>query len=68
MILPGKGAESPLVRLAAGAEPDRVMPPKGERLTADQLATLRAWIDQGAGWPRAAADDGRDWWSLRPAR
>src|SRR5688500_4329012 len=30
VIVPGKGADSPLVRLTAGLEADRVMPPKGE--------------------------------------
>ena len=29
---------------------DMVMPKKGSRLTGDQIALLRAWIDQGAVW------------------
>src|SRR4051794_36209278 len=47
-IVPGKSAESPLVRYVAGLDPDIQMPPKGERLTAEQVGLLRAWIDQGA--------------------
>jgi mono/diheme cytochrome c family protein len=67
VIVPGKGAESPLVRLTAGAEADRVMPPKGERLTAEQVGVLRAWVDQGAKWPDAGESvDPLDWWSFRP--
>jgi hypothetical protein len=67
VIVPGKSADSSIVRLTAGLDPDRVMPPKGERLTAAQVGILRAWIDQGADWPGAAgADNPRDWWSLRP--
>src|SRR4051794_18398196 len=67
VIVPGKAVESPLVRLTAGLEADRVMPPKGERLTAEQVGVLRAWIDQGARWPEAGeAEDPRDWWSFRP--
>src|SRR6478672_4374269 len=63
VIVPGKGAESPIVRLAAGVEADRVMPPKGERLTKEQVGLLRAWIDQGAKWPDAGeAADPADWW------
>ena len=27
------------------------MPPKGERLTTNQIALLKAWIDAGAPWP-----------------
>ena len=32
-IVPGQGAESLIVQLTSGEEADRVMPPKGERLT-----------------------------------
>ncbi len=67
VIVPGNSEESLVVQLAAGLEQDRLMPPKGERLTADQVAILRAWIDQGAAWPGGeSGDDARDWWSLRP--
>ncbi len=66
-VLPGRGAESLLVKLAAGLDPDRIMPPKGVRLTAEEVGLLRAWIDQGAEWSGArVVDDRRDWWSLRP--
>ena len=66
-IIPGKGAESPIVQLTSGLEEDRVMPPKGPRLSAQQVGLLRDWIDQGASWSGASGDDdGRDWWSLRP--
>ncbi len=67
-ILPKKAADSPLVRRVTGADPDTVMPPKGEKLSAAEVATLRAWIDAGAAWPDdgSAAADPRDWWSLRP--
>ncbi|MDR3620412.1 MAG: DUF1549 domain-containing protein, partial [Paludisphaera borealis] len=66
-IVPGKGAESLIVRLTSGQDDDRVMPPKGGRLTAEQVAILRTWIDQGAEWPGGDADDDpRHWWSLRP--
>lgn len=66
-IIPGDGAESLVVRLTAGVEEDRRMPPKGGRLSAEQVALLRTWIDQGADWPGGDADDDpRNWWSLRP--
>jgi mono/diheme cytochrome c family protein len=67
VILPGKSSESLLIRYVAGVEADRVMPPKGERLTAAQIALLRAWIDQGAKWPdKAGGEPEAVWWSLRP--
>jgi mono/diheme cytochrome c family protein len=67
-IVPGKAAASPLVRLVSGADKDTVMPPKGDRLTAAEVATLRAWVDQGATWPDdgSAAANPADWWSLKP--
>lgn len=51
-ILPGRGAESPLVRRIASTDDDTRMPPpgKGEQLTPDQIGRLVAWIDQGAVW------------------
>jgi len=67
-IIPGKSADSPLIRFISGAG-DLVMPPEGEKLTAAEISTLRAWIEQGANWPDAVAGtlkDKKDWWSLRP--
>jgi mono/diheme cytochrome c family protein len=65
VLVAGKGAGSLLVKLVAGLDPERPMPPKGDRLTAEQVGILRAWIDQGADWP-GASDDGQVWWSLQP--
>ena len=56
-VVPGKSAESPLIHRVAGIDPDDVMPPKGERLSAKQVGILRAWIDQGAKWPDELAGD-----------
>ncbi len=68
-IVPGKSAESPLVKFVSGLDPDVKMPPKGERLTPDEIGLLRAWIDAGAQWPDSASAKGADpldWWSLKP--
>ena len=68
-LVPGRSAESPLIRFVAGLAEDMLMPPKGERLTAGQIGLLRAWIDQGANWPETAGTkqaDPLNWWSLRP--
>src|SRR5947208_9259034 len=50
VIVPGRSAESYLIELVAGLDPDSVMPQKGKRLTPEQIGLLRAWIDQGAPW------------------
>ena len=46
----GKSAESQLILLVSGVEPDRKMPAKGDPLTAQEIGLLRGWIDQGAPW------------------
>lgn len=51
-IIPGQSGRSPLIHFVAGAVEDMEMPPtgKGDPLTRDEVALLRAWIDQGAAW------------------
>src|SRR5881275_1505719 len=48
----GKSGESNIVELVAGLDPDSIMPKKGSRWTPEQIGLLRAWIDQGASWPK----------------
>ena len=52
-ILPGKSAESRLIRLVAGLD-RKFMPPMGAHLTAEEVGLLRAWIDQGLEWTARA--------------
>lgn len=69
IIVPGKSAESRVIKLVGGLDPDTMMPPKGEPLTAVQIGLLRAWIDQGAVWPDAVAGDTgnkRNHWAFKP--
>jgi hypothetical protein len=66
-IVPGKAAESPLLdRIGADAEPDEAMPPKGERVTPEQVALIRKWIDQGAKWPEDLAGSASKHWAFVP--
>src|SRR5258708_40374811 len=46
VILPGKSAESRLIRYVAGLDEDHPMPPEGsgKPLTPEQVGLLRAWI------------------------
>lgn len=50
-IVPGKSAQSLLVRYISGLDPKLVMPPTGERLSARDVSLISQWIDQGAVWP-----------------
>jgi mono/diheme cytochrome c family protein len=42
----GRSAESLVVEMVAGVDPENVMPKKGARWTREQVGLLRAWIDQ----------------------
>ena len=53
-IVPHDAKASPLIRYVSGEDEEMLMPPKKSdkpRLTAEQVATLRAWIDAGPSWP-----------------
>jgi len=47
----GRSAESLVVEMISGLNPDIIMPQKGTRLTTEQVSVFRAWIDQGMAWP-----------------
>ncbi len=50
-IAPGKPEASELLHRVKATDPDEAMPPKGERLTAREIALLDRWIREGAHWP-----------------
>jgi hypothetical protein len=58
-IVPGHSEASPLIDYVSGNVPDAEMPPRAQRgrfpaLSPGDVALLRAWIDQGAEWPKDA--------------
>lgn len=69
-IIPGNAKESPLMHFLTTADEDEIMPPKGGRLSAEQIATIARWIDAGAPWPdgvdTAKLEDKTDHWSFKP--
>jgi Protein of unknown function (DUF1553)/Protein of unknown function (DUF1549)/Planctomycete cytochrome C len=50
-VVPLKSDASLLIKAVRGAEGIAAMPPKGDRLSPQQIAVLRAWIDEGAKIP-----------------
>ncbi len=52
-LAPGDCQGSLLIRKVSGQR-GAIMPASGEPLTAAQISTLRAWIDEGAPWPEIA--------------
>ncbi|EEF58792.1 PSD1 and planctomycete cytochrome C domain-containing protein [Pedosphaera parvula] len=71
-IVAGKSAESDLIKRVTSKDPDEVMPAKGEKLTAEQVALLRNWIDQGANWPeelsKKVANKQKHWAFVPPVK
>src|SRR5262245_6213342 len=47
-VVPGKAADSLIMKAVTGADGVKAMPPKGPPLLADDVAALTAWIDAGA--------------------
>ncbi|HWN96792.1 MAG TPA: c-type cytochrome domain-containing protein, partial [Methylomirabilota bacterium] len=70
-IIPGRSAESLLIHAVSGLHDELKMPKKGEKLTAEQVGILRAWIDQGAKMPEQIAgtkDPATHWAFKAPVR
>ena len=56
LIGPGNAAGSKLYHRLTGAAFGQQMPP-GRPLTAEQIDTIKTWIDEGAEWPDAASGE-----------
>jgi hypothetical protein len=69
-ILPGNAKDSPLIHFITTDDEDKIMPPKGGRLSDGEIAILTTWIDEGAVWPdgvdRVTLKDPADHWSFKP--
>ncbi|MEO6751635.1 MAG: DUF1549 domain-containing protein, partial [Chthoniobacteraceae bacterium] len=73
LLVRGLSAESYLIKRVTSQNAKEVMPPKGERLTTEQIETLRKWIDQGAAMPGADAAAASlqlktEHWSFQPVK
>ena len=67
-IQPGKSSESHLIEMLTGTSGTR-MPPEneGSALTAEQIALIKKWIDEGAhAPPETPQPDPREHWSYHP--
>lgn len=71
-IVPKDAAKSLLYRLVSGEDEESMMPPKNSgkpRLTTDELAKIKSWLDEGAVWPDEYSGQKRQvssHWSLQP--
>ena len=63
-VVPGHSADSLLYR-AVSRDGDLKMPPGKSGLSAEELASIRAWIDAGAPWDNGGDKVESAWWSFR---
>ncbi|MDX1564321.1 MAG: PSD1 and planctomycete cytochrome C domain-containing protein, partial [Phycisphaeraceae bacterium] len=66
-LVPSDADGSSLYQRIISKNKDERMPPKGERLNAQQVQLIRQWIDAGAPWP-GGEEPPRHWAYLRPKR
>jgi mono/diheme cytochrome c family protein len=76
-VVPGKPEDSLIVDAISYKDPDLQMPPKGDKLSEQQVADITEWIRRGAPDPRslvakgsspAYGGVGRDHWSFLPVK
>ncbi len=77
-LVPGNPAKSLLIEAVNYTNNDLQMPPKGKKLTDEQIANLTEWVKRGAPWPEETGkksavrargkitDEDRQWWSFQP--
>ena len=77
VVVPGDVEKSPLIKAVTYLDKDLQMPPKGEKLTDQQIADLTAWVKMGAPDPRkddvkiasklsGLTDKARSHWAFQP--
>lgn len=49
-VVPGHAAKSEIYQRITTDNPQKVMPPEGEKLSNEEIRLFKAWIDQGAKW------------------
>ncbi|MEN9575777.1 MAG: hypothetical protein RL514_3632 [Verrucomicrobiota bacterium] len=78
-LVPGKPEKSLLLKDLKSTNPDDMMPPKGDRLSAQVIADFETWIRMGAPDPRKDAsgavaalkvdwDKAREHWAYQPVK
>jgi mono/diheme cytochrome c family protein len=67
-VIVGNSAESLIIELVSGLDPDNVMPQKGAKLTSREVSLLRAWIDQGLKWDSTITFAKKEPLNLKPRK
>ena len=75
-LVPGEPEKGLLLKAVRGDDPDLWMPPKGDKLTAEQITSLQAWIKMGAPAPigpqrtriQALLEQAKTHWAFQPVK
>ncbi|HUR47358.1 MAG TPA: DUF1553 domain-containing protein, partial [Candidatus Saccharimonadales bacterium] len=77
-VVPGNLEKSLLIQAVHYTNEDLQMPPKGKKLSSQQIADLEKWVKMGAPWPGSDpakaigrgkfTDDDRKWWAFQPVK
>ncbi len=51
-IVPGDLTHSEMIHRISSDDPDLMMPPEGDRLSAEEVEKLKRWIEEGAKWSK----------------
>jgi mono/diheme cytochrome c family protein len=75
VVVPGNPDQSLLIKAIRYTDPDLQMPPKGDKLSEQQVNDLVAWVKMGAPDPRVATAAQKDWkdpnakhWAWQPVK
>ncbi|MDF1851941.1 MAG: DUF1553 domain-containing protein [Verrucomicrobiales bacterium] len=68
-LIPGDWEKSYLMEVVTHLDEEMAMPPKGDKLSDEDIELLKQWVNAGADWPGqmdAVVDEGTDFWSFHP--
>ena len=52
-LIPGDPTKSLFLQNILSTDPEKMMPPKGDRLTKEEVMLLQDWVKAGATWPKS---------------
>ena len=81
-LIPGDPEASLFLKNILSSDPDEMMPPKGDRLTKDEVSLLQTWVKSGAAWPKSRTkapvagrylpgtigEKEKAWWAYQPVK
>jgi hypothetical protein len=81
-LIPGDPAKSLFLQNILSTDPEVMMPPKGDRLTKEEVTLLQDWVKSGATWPKSRTkapvagrylpgtigEKEKGWWAYQPVK